>query len=814
MSKKLWDLDASDRIALEEDLGAGVIPAYRIYRNGSYEFYSDKGGTEVLVGKPDNLYVDLLTDSLWRYDGTARAFIKARNGLPTALVQVEPYFYALEYTDPDDAAGYAYVNETFPAAAGCSAVRIGNLYGRNYDWNYDENVVCLVRLSASAERYASISVCASGLTQASFENRSLSDAQLMHIPYRALDGINEHGVVCSSNVVPSSERDKGWTGTEINGIAILRHVLDHAKSAREGAEMIVRKAFMPSGLDGHSIHYMVADRNETYIVEDGRMTEVSSSSYAPYAILTNFRCQAGDFLTENHVDTVKLEAIDPYGSGVERYDKLRIGTLEVESPDDLQALMRSVYYTNAYRDAEGLPGIPQWPSEFTGMTDPLIPEDVRNLTVRTATAERLRNFYRDSLQPIWEGRTRDGLFWQTVHSSVYDMTGRSVSICVQEGSEKHVFMLDNGTDVRVLARNGSEHAESTGNPHGTTAHDVDSYTQSEIDDKITRFVAHYLTDKVGGRFVPFATHAALAEAKRTHTAENPKFFYAGEGFTPTKNDYCVILDDETVEHKTTRYSFVGEWPSGSWQYQYTINDTAFSQEQWAAINSGVTADKLEELSNADNISYDSKAYPGEGTTSVAEGIDNARSEAGYAITTAQSAEGLANQAATAADGAIGKANEVEANLQSHTNDYNNPHQVSAAQLNDFDSGVQNAMSAQGISSTGINIGGDISGSNLYCSSISDSQGDLRARIEDTYYLADQASAGADAASREAAIANAAAESAVLGLQSKVSFDSDDLDTAEKILAKATAAATGGQMIEVADGEWEYVAVDNGETEAF
>lgn len=152
-------------------------------------------------------------------------------------------------------------------------------------------------------------------------------------------------------------------------------------------------------------------------------------------------------------------------------------------------------------------------------------------------------------------------------------------------------------DTASMALNGlSQHAGNTDNPHDVTAEQIGTYTQAEIDDKITRFVAHYLTAKnAEGRFVPFATHAALAYAKTHHTEDAPQFFYAGQGFTPTKNDYCVVLADETYEGKTTRYSFVGDWPTGQFQYQYTINDTAFSKSQWDAINSGVTEDKVAEI---------------------------------------------------------------------------------------------------------------------------------------------------------------------------------------------------------------------------
>lgn len=152
------------------------------------------------------------------------------------------------------------------------------------------------------------------------------------------------------------------------------------------------------------------------------------------------------------------------------------------------------------------------------------------------------------------------------------------------------------------------HEERHDNPHNVTAEQVGTYTTAEIDDKITRFVAHYLTTReptAGGgyRYIPFKTHGSgtnpaqysLAYAKKYHSETNPQFFYAGEPFTPTKNDYCVVLADETYSGKTTRYSFVGDWPTGQFQYQYTINDTAFSQAQWDAINSGVTAEKLADI---------------------------------------------------------------------------------------------------------------------------------------------------------------------------------------------------------------------------
>ena len=222
---------------------------------------------------------------------------------------------------------------------------------------------------------------------------------------------------------------------------------------------------------------------------------------------------------------------------------------------------------------------------------------------------------------------------------------------------------------------------------GKLARAEDYYTTAEVDDKITTFVAHYLTGKDStGRFVPFATHAALDYAKQHHTEEDPQFFYAGEPFTPTKNDYCVVLADETVGGKTARYSFVGEWPTGSWQYQYTINDTAFSEAQWDAINSGVTGAWMESTLSALQSEVE-RAQAAE--TQIATKAENAQTAANAAQSVANVAQSSADAAQNAANVASDKADAVYAELANkldktafadHTENTNNPHNVTAAQV--------------------------------------------------------------------------------------------------------------------------------------
>jgi len=78
----------------------------------------------------------------------------------------------------------------------------------------------------------------------------------------------------------------------------------------------------------------------------------------------------------------------------------------------------------------------------------------------------------------------------------------------------------------------------------------------------------------------FPTKAALNSAISSGT-----FFYQSEPYTPKKNDYAGVMSDEGYGGAPTRYTFDGV----VWGIQSVINNTAFTQAQMDAINSGVTA---------------------------------------------------------------------------------------------------------------------------------------------------------------------------------------------------------------------------------
>ena len=115
-------------------------------------------------------------------------------------------------------------------------------------------------------------------------------------------------------------------------------------------------------------------------------------------------------------------------------------------------------------------------------------------------------------------------------------------------------------------------------------------TAEFVNSSINAFAAFYLTKNANGD--AFGTYAELSSAT--------VFYNAGVQRTPTKNDYCVVLEDETKTTSlgvdpTTRYTYQGEWPTGQFEFQYIVNNTSLTQAQVNAINSGIDSTKVAQI---------------------------------------------------------------------------------------------------------------------------------------------------------------------------------------------------------------------------
>ena len=102
-------------------------------------------------------------------------------------------------------------------------------------------------------------------------------------------------------------------------------------------------------------------------------------------------------------------------------------------------------------------------------------------------------------------------------------------------------------------------------------------------------LSSYITSDVEGN--PFPTKASLLNAE--------VWYDNGQSILPKKNDYAIVIADETHptgtgDPQTTKYVCVGITSNNKpvWNYQYIINNGNFIPEQQAAINSGITAEKV------------------------------------------------------------------------------------------------------------------------------------------------------------------------------------------------------------------------------
>ncbi len=75
---------------------------------------------------------------------------------------------------------------------------------------------------------------------------------------------------------------------------------------------------------------------------------------------------------------------------------------------------------------------------------------------------------------------------------------------------------------------------------------------------------------------------------------------------PTNSDYLVVINyTKDGQQGTWRFKYTGNWATqgkNGWHPEYRVNETPFTQEQLSAINSGITASKVDQITtNQTNI---------------------------------------------------------------------------------------------------------------------------------------------------------------------------------------------------------------------
>lgn len=300
----------------------------------------------------------------------------------------------------------------------CSAMRDGDFLYRNLDWRFDHAADVIVRMFAGEGRFASVGVanCGTNLTEEIIAS-GVPSRYFKCLPGRTVDGINENGVCAEVNVVDGDV--SSWTGRVVHCMGVVRWALDHGTNAEQTAKFLAANIYFPQGWT-QNFHWMIADATDTYIVENGEAHKVTGK-----AIMTNFRLYSGD----------------RNGEGKERYDILDDG-----------GSIKDVWFTKCYSRSTNPPWMSEFGYNYEDLNAALNAWDRDGATKESHRGEHIGNKW----------------WWQTVHTSIYDLKNMTLKIAVQEQDDWYVIQMPNvgGSKIEVdttLSQSGkAADAKATG----------------------------------------------------------------------------------------------------------------------------------------------------------------------------------------------------------------------------------------------------------------------------------------------------------------------------------------------------------------
>lgn len=385
-------------------------------------------------------------------------FKAATNGLD--------YLYEVTYNDYswDDVTNWMNSDEqnNEGASFGCSSVHNGNYYGRSFDFCFTDMCEFVVKTNNENGHFASIGVAIGDCninkekTNRIQSGQNLSAKEKLNekiLPFTMVDGINENGVVCNTNVVPAKDllphegEDKYFTHGTNPGKEDLfyqfmpRFILDNATSAKNAVELLQNRNITAMNKNGkkrdyfgvghmdYELHCMIADRNDTYIVEmvDDSLHVLHSGAF----IMTNY------YLTNP----------SPSGAGFERYATLFDNYDEGKTLDGMKNLIHRVKYSQSYNpNWEDNATHPMWPTEFAGndiINSEGITDHLSFYNAEDWFDNNWNNNIKDSLQSAYDiikdiddakraTSTGGNVPWISTHASVFDIDNKSMHLVTQE----------------------------------------------------------------------------------------------------------------------------------------------------------------------------------------------------------------------------------------------------------------------------------------------------------------------------------------------------------------------------------------------
>lgn len=339
------------------------------------------------------------------------------------VTKLAKYLYEITYVDYDYEE-YASLSPVSRARMdfGCTSVRNGRFYGRNFDFLYNETPEYVIHVQAKDGRFASVGV-AYPFTARFYED--MGREEYTALPWSTIDGINENGVGINVNICPVRDLtlhiSSGGTHPEntkypsLNISAVVRYVLDNAKSAKHAIKLLQERNIVNDVADhedfsrnGYGLHFMINDYKDCFIVEwrDDKIYYTKDDR-----IMTNF------FNT--------LDEYTPHASGIERYDIMQEYYDMGRSMDGMTELMKKAMYSYAYDSRTNPPRF----SDLGLGYNHKFRLDITNEVV--ASNAKVRQYLIDYVTNARVRRNEPNI-WHTVSTSIYDLQNLILRLYVQE----------------------------------------------------------------------------------------------------------------------------------------------------------------------------------------------------------------------------------------------------------------------------------------------------------------------------------------------------------------------------------------------
>lgn len=397
------------------------------------------------------------------------------------------YEATLDY-DFDWSIANEYYKKYKPVLGGCSAISVGNLRGRNYDWEYSNGVEFVVRTSQkTGEKARHSSIGISSLT--SFFDDEASDLkyhdQYKMLPFTTLDGINDAGIYVNLNVVGFQQMGKWNMKTETTSddmceLLSPRLILDKCEYLSDIVPLFDTYDWFCLG-NNEETHLMVTGKRSA---SDPTITTVTfeyipftegentyrklcciSRDAADVSLVGNDASRFYQINTKNLIMTnfnlwnydpslatrsERLDTTSPLPMGYERYETLEdaAGDKDSVTKNEMADIMKMVYFSNAY----SLYKNNFWYTDYTTVTkDQLkgLTDEERNPNgdlEKVSKGEDNKTYLEvQKCVETWKNRdrtkTKEQNLWETIHTSIFDYESKSFRIIPHEGSVYYEYSL-------------------------------------------------------------------------------------------------------------------------------------------------------------------------------------------------------------------------------------------------------------------------------------------------------------------------------------------------------------------------------------